>query len=384
MLIAFLFLALLAWPAAPAVRAESKEAKRQELERLQKEMESQKERLQHAGRKERSILTTLEKIDREIQEGSGELAGQQRRLRDAEASLTEIERANAATGQELDRLKAAYAARLRALYKLSRQGGYAPAILSAESFPDAYKRMRYLEIIAEHDRAVIGQYRQSLELLILRQKEIQERRSDILARTSAVETKRGVLEERRRKKAELLASVKHEKGTYEATLKDLEEATANLWAMIRLGEREKKPSPPADQGAKASGGHERLPWPVEGKVLNRFGMQRHPEFGTMIYRRGIDITVRTGEDVHAVRGGQVAYADWYKGYGRLVIIDHGGGLYTLYGHLSQLAVTGGDQVKQGQVIGQAGDTGSLKGPRLYFEIRRNGEAEDPLLWLAKR
>jgi septal ring factor EnvC (AmiA/AmiB activator) len=375
---------MLAWPTAPAVCAGSKEEKRQELERLQKEMESQKERLHRAGRKERSILTTLERIDREIQEGSAELSGQQRRLHDAEASLAEIEEANTATGQKLDHLKASYAARLRALYKLSRQGGYAPAMLSAESFPDAYKRMRYLEIIAEHDRAVIGRYRQTLELLTLRQKEIEDRRSDILARAVAMESKRGVLEDRRKKKADLLASVKHEKGTYEATLKDLEEATANLWAMIRLGEREKKLSAPSEPGAKAGGGRNRLPWPVEGRVLTRFGMQRHPEFGTMIYRRGIDITVRSGEDVHAVRSGQVAYADWYKGYGRLVIVDHGDGMYTMYGHLSQLAVVGGDQVKQGQVIGQAGDTGSLKGPRLYFEIRRNGVAEDPLLWLAKR
>jgi septal ring factor EnvC (AmiA/AmiB activator) len=113
-------------------------------------------------------------------------------------------------------------------------------------------------------------------------------------------------------------------------------------------------------------------------------MQRHPQFGTMVFRRGIEIEVREGASVRAVSDGQVAYADWYKGYGKLVIIEHGPGFYTLYGNLSRLDLNKGDRVVKGQVIGLAGDTGSLKGTKLYFEIRQNGEAQDPLTWLARR
>jgi septal ring factor EnvC (AmiA/AmiB activator) len=113
-------------------------------------------------------------------------------------------------------------------------------------------------------------------------------------------------------------------------------------------------------------------------------MQRHPQFGTMVFRRGIEIQASEGESVRAVRDGQVAYADWYKGYGKLMILDHGNGFYTLYGNLSRLDLSRGAQAVGGQVIGLAGDTGSLKGSKLYFEIRRNGEAQDPLLWLAKK
>jgi septal ring factor EnvC (AmiA/AmiB activator) len=119
-------------------------------------------------------------------------------------------------------------------------------------------------------------------------------------------------------------------------------------------------------------------------VLTRFGMQRHPQFKTMVFRRGIEIAVREGEPVRAVSDGQVAYADWYKGYGKLVIIEHGPGFYSLYGNLSRLDLNKGDPVSRGQVLGLAGETGSLKGAKLYFEIRRNGEAQDPLVWLAKR
>jgi murein hydrolase activator len=120
---------------------------------------------------------------------------------------------------------------------------------------------------------------------------------------------------------------------------------------------------------------------LEGPVITRFGMQRHPQFGITVFRRGIEIEAREGEAVRAVSDGQVAYADWYKGYGKLMIIEHSNGLYTLYGNLSRLDLNKGDHVIQGQVIGLAGDTGSLKGSKLYFEIRQNGEAQDPLAWL---
>jgi septal ring factor EnvC (AmiA/AmiB activator) len=169
----------------------------------------------------------------------------------------------------------------------------------------------------------------------------------------------------------------------------LEESSASLWAMIKQDEQKKraaKAPPPASQQVRKTADHDksRLPWPLEGPVLTRFGMQRHPQFGTMVYRRGIEIQAQEGESVRAVRDGQVAYADWYKGYGKLMILDHGNGFYTLYGNLSRIDLNRGAQAVRGQVIGLSGDTGSLKGSKLYFEIRRNGEAQDPLLWLAKK
>jgi septal ring factor EnvC (AmiA/AmiB activator) len=227
------------------------------------------------------------------------------------------------------------------------------------------------------------EYSATLAQLAGRDRDVRERTSDILARRTAVESKRASLEARRRKKSEILSSVKQEKNVYEATLKDLEESSANLWSMIKLAEREKKASKKALQETTGTDKN-RFPWPVNGQVLTRFGSQKHPQFGTTVFRRGIDISARVGDEVKAVAGGEVVKADWFKGYGRLVIIDHKDGMYTLYGNLSQVDVTGGERVERGQVVGLAGDTGSLRGPKLYFEIRRNGEAEDPLLWLAKR
>ena len=385
-IIASLLLALLV-AAAGIVRAEDSDEKKQELQRIKQEMQEKKQKLKRADRRERSILSDLEKMDREIQAGSAELSDQRRKLREAETAIAEIEQNNTAASQELAHLKQYYGARLRALYKLSRTGGYALAVLSSDSFTTAYKRMRYLSMIAERDRRMMAEYGSTLERLASRERDVRERASDILARRTAIESKRASLEVRRRNKSEILSSVKQEKNVYEATLKDLEESSTNLWAMIKLAEREKKAAkkitPPVREPS-AGYDRNRFPWPVRGQLLTRFGAQRHPQFGTVVYRRGIEIAASVGDEVRAVHDGQVVYADWYKGYGRLVIVDHGEGLYSLYGHLSQLEVGGGDRVSRGQVVGLAGDTGSLKGSRLYFEIRRNGEAEDPLLWLAKR
>jgi len=377
-------LALLAASAA-GVRAEDSEEKQQELQRIKQEMQEKKQKLKRADRRERSILSELEKMDREIQAGSAELADQRRKLRESETAIAEIEQSNTTASRELAHLKQFYGARLRALYKMSRTGGYALAVLSSDSFTTAYKRMRYLSIIAERDQRMMAEYTSTLARLADRERETRERTSDILARRTAVESKRASLETRRRKKAEILGSVKQEKNVYEATLKDLEESSTNLWAMIKLSEREKKAAKKqARETSSASSDRNRFPWPVAGQLLTRFGVQRHPQFGTVVHRRGIDIAARTGDEVRVVHDGQVVYADWYKGYGKLIIVDHGEGLYSLYGHLSQLDVGGGDRVSARQVIGLAGDTGSLKGSKLYFEVRRNGEAEDPLLWLAKR
>ncbi len=384
MLVVFLALQV----AGPSLFGADKAAEKKELQRIKREMSEKKKELKRADRKERSILSELEKIERDIQTSRAEFADQQQRLRESENALKEVEQNNTALSRELDALKQLYGQRLRALYKMSR-GGYAAAIFSPDGLGQTLKRIKYLGMIAGRDEAVIREYGSALKRLATRQAEIAERKNELLARRRAVETKKMECEARRRKKAVILADVRQEKGLYEQSLRELEESSASLWAMIKKDEQRKKAAKgaaPVSRPERETAGRDRsrLPWPLDGPVLTRFGMQRHPQFGTMVYRRGIEIQAREGESVRAVREGQVAYADWYKGYGKLMILDHGNGFYTLYGNLSRLDLNKGERAAGGQVIGLAGDTDSLKGSKLYFEIRRNGEAQDPLQWLAKR
>jgi septal ring factor EnvC (AmiA/AmiB activator) len=359
---------------------------KKKLERIKREMLEKKKELKRADRKERSVLSELDKIDRAIRSGSAGLADQQKQLREAETGFREAAQDNAETGRKLAGLKRMYGQRLRALYKMSRDGTV--AALSTDSLSGTLKRIKYLSVIAERDRAVMQEYGSALDRLTARQIEISEKKEDILRRKRTIEAKKAELEARKQKKAEILASVRKEKSLYEQTLRELEDSSTSLWAMIKRSEQEKKAAkaaPPSPRrGGSIPAGGARLPWPMEGQVLTWFGMQRLPQFGTLVFRRGIEIGARYGEAVRAVSDGEVVYADWYKGYGELIILDHGNGFYTLYGNLSRLNIARDARVARGQAIGLAGDTGSMKGSKLYFEIRRNGQAQDPLAWLARK
>jgi septal ring factor EnvC (AmiA/AmiB activator) len=360
---------------------------KKEFERIKREMKEKKREIKRAASREHSVLSALERIDREILAGSSELVDQRKRLGEAEAAGRELEASSDRLVRELADLKGVYAMRLRALYKISRSSG--AMIDPSGGLGSVVKQVKYLRLIAERDRTIIRDYGNTLIRLRMQRDGLSHKKEEILQRRRAVEAKKAELEAKRRQKSSLLADVRQQKGLHEQTLRELEEASVSLWAMIRTDERERRSAAaqrPAgglrDGGTAGEKG--RLPWPAEGPLLTRFGMQRHPQFGTMVFRRGIEIEVREGQTVRAVEGGQVAYSEWYRGFGKLVILDHGNGFYTLYGNLSRLDLKKGDRVSRGQDIGLAGETGSLKGAKLYFEIRKKGEAEDPLLWLAKR
>lgn len=374
--------------ASPAHSADGTVDRKKELQRIKREMEEKKRRIRKAGKRERSVLGEIEKIEKTIQSQDAELSREQRRLREAEAALADVEKNTAVVEQDLSRLKGSYRDRVRALYKMGRSG-YAVGIFSSESMTAAVKRVKYLEIVAEQDRSVIAEYRKALDSLSRQQSEIAGRKEEISGRRQEIRSRQDGLAAERKKKSTLLASVRKEKELYEQVLEELEESSQDLWALIKREEEEKRKAArtaPAQPRAPspALSGRGKLPWPVNGKVVTPYGRQRHPQFGTVVFRRGIEIEVREGEPVRAVSSGHVAFADWYKGYGKLLILEHSAGLYSLYGYLSRLDLKKGDAVVAGQVIGLAGDTGGLKGSKLYFEVRRHGEAEDPLAWLAPK
>ncbi len=383
--ISFILAAGATVPAAYGADGPADRAK--ELERIKREMQEKKKEISRAKKKEKGVLADLDRIDREIQAGSAELASQQKRFKDAESALRGVEESKEEIGRELAGLRALYGHRLRALYKMRRRGSV--EVFAPEGAGAVVKQVKYLTVIAERDQIVIDEFSKSLTRFSEQGAQIEEKKKELLVSRREIEAKKSELETKRQKKSIILANVRREKGLYEQTLAELEEASVSLWAMIRKDESARRsavePSaalsrrPPASLEKKGL-----FPWPLEGPVLTRFGMQRHPQFGTMVFRRGIEIEAKEGQNVRAVENGEVAYADWYKGYGKLMILDHGNGFYTLYGNLSRLDRAKGQHVAKGEVIGLAGETGSFKGSKLYFEIRRNGEAQDPLVWLSRR
>jgi septal ring factor EnvC (AmiA/AmiB activator) len=136
------------------------------------------------------------------------------------------------------------------------------------------------------------------------------------------------------------------------------------------------------RGFGAQKGH--LPRPAEGAVEVPFGKVVHPRFKTVTVQNGVELGAPAGAEVRAVAPGRVVHAGWFRGYGNLVIVDHGEGFHTLVGHLASMTTAMGEEVAVGTLLGTVGDTGSLRGPSLYFEVREHGRPVDPAAWLAPR
>jgi len=228
----------------------------------------------------------------------------------------------------------------------------------------------------------ISSYFNTLSELQALEKELQAKmaEADLLLQQAIQNQEKLNVEERKNQK--LLEEIKRNKSTYQKMMVELQESSEQLQQLLRRLQSQEiaLPSPFIPLNERKG----KLPWPLEGKIITRFGPERHPRFNTVTINNGIEIAPSRDKVVRAVHGGRVVFADYFKGYGNLIIVDHGLSYYTLYGHLSSFQVKVGDLVQAGQPIGQAGDSDSIKGESLYFEIRHKSQAVDPLQWLRRR
>jgi septal ring factor EnvC (AmiA/AmiB activator) len=181
------------------------------------------------------------------------------------------------------------------------------------------------------------------------------------------------------RKKQLLASLRREKESRVRAVKELEQAALRLQKMMEEISRRavrKPPETPPGVGLGALRG--RLDWPVKGQLISGFGKGRHREVSAEIFHNGIDIGAPLGEEIKAVEKGTVVFADRFSGYGKMIIVDHGERYYTIYAHLSEILTKNGEQVRRSETIGRLGDSESLAGAKLYFEMRKDGRPIDPV------
>ena len=328
--------------------------------------------------KERSVLDTLEEVERG--------------WRDAEARARVVEAARALSAERLavaERAEAEALARHQALMAriqprlaaldLMARAGELRLLVSASSVGDLIRRRTLLAKIVEGDAATLRAAREAL---------LEQERLTAVRRAEAVRQEALALEASgRRAEASgkrdgfraTLAAVRGERQIHERAAQEAEAQGRKLAEFIEALPAPRSGSAPYS-GFASLRGH--LPRPAGTRIEVGFGKVVDPRFRTVTVQKGVDIAARRGEEVLAVAPGRVAHAGWFKGYGNLVIVDHGEGFHTLVAHLASMTAAAGEDVQAGSVLGTVGDTGSLKGAYLYFEIRENGKPLDPKSWLS--
>jgi len=365
-------------------------AEQKKLQQTERQLREEKQKAAEARARETSVLAELEVIERRLADKQREIRRLDARVRRAAGDVKSLRgEVQSLESQRVDQ-QAALGRRLRAMYKVHVQGGALPMLLSGEDPAMRAAAVRHLTSLASLDARLIQEYRGTTERLEDRRAREESRQRELADLRAHAQREQSEVDRDAAKRRILLARVRDERAYHERMVGELTEAARRLEAFIRdlqAKQRRLARIPPPKPGTETPGAvgfgllRGRLPWPTEGRVVSAFGAQVHPRFGTRTFRNGVDIEAVEGREVAAVFAGHVVYTGWFKGYGNLIILDHDNEYYTLYAHVADIVVKEGDDVKQGQRIGTVGDTGSLEGPRLYFEVRHQGKPQNPEQWL---
>lgn len=354
-----------------------------ELEGIKKKIAKEKQALTKVQKQEGSVLQSLEKIEGALEKKSAELKRINATLEAILADLQKKEEEAEKIGSSLKARKELLKRRARALYKWQRGGSPFVLLNGSLSVAELMQRKRYLEITLAYDQDLVQFLRGESARQEAVRRELAKKRAAVDEQRRALVTVKESIRLEREKRRELLASLGREKDARLRALKELEQAALRLQKMMdEISQKAAARPAPAGAGFEAMRG--RLDFPVRGEVMGGFGKTKHPEFSAELFRKGVDIEAPLGEEIRAVEAGRIVFADRFSGYGRMMIIDHGQRYYSVYAHLADLMKKTGESVHRGETIGLVGDTDSLAGTRLYFEIRKDGKPIDPLPWFKRR
>jgi murein DD-endopeptidase MepM/ murein hydrolase activator NlpD len=376
-------------PSAPAAggrldRIEDElERKRNQLERVEEERHDVAVELRDARGHRQELAAKVHELGAQLDDAQARLAEVETTLEVARNELArwtaKLERARAQLRHQREVLED----RAAAAYKLG-PGAYLELLLGAKDLRSLSDRVTFLESVLQVDAEMVDGLEVSEELVGDRQDRVEtiegrvEQRFEVLevqaARIAELEAQQQAalseIDLEIEVQGELLEDIEQNRERYEQAVADLQAESERISGVIQSG------------GSSGSGQHSgQLFWPTSGSIVSGFGWRTHPIFGTRRFHAGVDIGAACGQPIWAAEDGRVISAGWNGGYGNATIIDHGGGLSTLYAHQSSFAVSSGASVNRGQTIGYVGTTGYSTGCHLHFEVRVNGTPVDPVPYL---
>lgn len=361
-----------------------------ELQKEQSELKAKQQETQNAlnenKQQQENISAEIESLDKTVAEAQAALDEIQTQLNDVTARLAESEvQLKEATDKKEAQLES-FEGRIKFLHE-NGSIGYLQIILSAESFTDFLTRMQYVNDIMNYDNNLLSELQTT-------ENEIEKKTAEIAEDKAQVEVlvaeQKAKTEEYNTKLAEKQATYNQYKldaAAYEQELASWEKASEEVESLIAQATATTSRRSSATSSGSSSGNVTytggQFAWPVPGRsyISSGYGYRARPIGSGSEFHTGYDIPASYGANIVAAEAGTVIYASYMNGYGYTVMIDHGGGLVTLYGHNSKLTVSKGDTVSRGQTIAKAGSTGNSTGPHCHFEVRKNGSHTSPQPYL---
>lgn len=348
------------------------EDKKQELKDVEKKIETKDAERAQKAKEVESAIDLLMKAQDELAKARQEFDRVEEHHQQLERDITSNQRDIEAKTKELERTKKLYSARLRNIYE-NGQINYLDVLLGAKDFSDFSSRMYLLQRLIKRDSDLLDALETQKNALETQKAVLEENKKQLEGVLVELAAKKKVVEEKTATRRAIYDKAKAEQDAIDAEREKLKKDSEDITAMIKNWESTGSMAPAHGTG--------QFIWPCSGPITSYYGWRTHPIFGTRRYHSGMDIAVDTGTPIVAADGGTVIEAGWLGGYGYAVMINHGGGLVSLYGHNSSLVVSSGQQVAKGQLIAYAGSTGYSTGPHCHFEVRLHGEVTEPLNYL---
>jgi len=345
-----------------------------EREAVREKLSTQRAALALIESRKVSALEVLEMVEQRAATSSQRVKALERDLAVFRKRLAVAEQEDEVTREMLRGQLRRLSPRLWGMYRLMRRRPL-EVLLSAKDFSAMVWRSRALKATLEEDLRLLRTVQRVARLRRQSSAELRRLKGSLDVRLGFLREQEALARAQQGALEEVVGAIKGEAELARRMVRELEQADADLTRVIQdMNEG------PATSGFGALKG--KLPFPTSGSIEVGFGKVVNPRFNTVTVQKGLDIRAPAGSPVKAVAEGTVAFAGWLRGYGNLLILDHGGGYHSLVAHLASVTPTVGARVEPGEVVGEVGDTGSLKGAYLYFEIRRAGQAVDPAPWLA--
>ena len=350
------------------------ESNNSQIQQIEKDLLEQQGELLSVDIKEKGILGEIERLEREVvihKRSVNELSSRIKEIScEIKSGQKRVQRLNESSSAAKTYLKK----RLVAFYKFGRPG-YVWLLANSDTLQEFQKTIKYMKTIMAQDRQVLDSLDRQMRQGESELSRLKENVAKVAELKKVKNSRMALLGKYIEKKVFLLMKTHREKEFYAKAVKELKEATRALSETMMHLETRKKKSMAPESFAKMKG---KLPLPLKGKILRdvkQFG------FNPFMHRRGVYITGSPGEAVRSVFPGRIDYSGWFKGYGQLLIIDHGHHYFTVFAHLEEIAKKKGEAVSGGEVIGVVGDPGWQVGPGVYFEIRKGGNHLDSKRWL---